>query len=164
VFTKGKKFVAMSIVMFGICVVSALSQAAYADDSIGKQMTPLERESSSPRGTLKNPYTDKPDKIVEGHELFMNYGCNGCHGGTGGGGMCPPLNSEVWFYGSEDDTLFRLITLGSDALQKEGFIKKSSSIGPMPAMGPGIKSDDDLWKILAWIRSIYKGDPKRRDW
>jgi hypothetical protein len=24
----------------------------------------------------------------------------------------------------------------------------------MPAMGSVVKSDDDLWKIIAWIRSV----------
>jgi hypothetical protein len=29
----------------------------------------------------------------------------------------------------------------------------------MPAMGPIIKNSDDLWKILAFVRSRYDGDP-----
>jgi hypothetical protein len=32
----------------------------------------------------------------------------------GGGGMGPLLTNQVWVYGSDDDTLFRLISLGSD--------------------------------------------------
>ena len=36
----------------------------------------------------------------------MSAGCNGCHGGTGGGGMGPPLTNQIWVYGSDDDTLF----------------------------------------------------------
>jgi len=27
-------------------------------------------------------------------------------------------------------------------------------VGPMPAMGNAIKTSDDLWKIIAWIRSV----------
>ena len=50
----------------------------------------------------------------------MTAGCNGCHGGGGGGGMCPPLTNDTWVYGRDDDTLFRLITLGTDDLQKQG--------------------------------------------
>jgi hypothetical protein len=32
-------------------------------------------------------------------------------------------------------------------------------VGPMPPMGPIIKNSDDLWKILAFVRSRYDGDP-----
>ena len=44
-------------------------------------------------------------------------GCNGCHGGGGGGGMCLPLTNETWVYGPDDDTLFRLVALGSAELK-----------------------------------------------
>jgi hypothetical protein len=74
----------------------------------------------------------------------------------GGGGMGPPLTNEVWVYGKDDDTLFRLVALGSDGLKKQGYSRKGSEnvVGPMPPMGKIVKSTDDLWKIIAWIRSI----------
>jgi len=99
--------------------------------------------ASTPKGQLKNPY-------------FMSAGCNGCHGGTGGGGMGPPLTNQVWVYGKDDDTLFRLIALGSQDLQKQGYNRTGaeSAVGPMPPMGGVVKTDDDVWKIIAWIRSV----------
>ncbi|HTQ10697.1 MAG TPA: c-type cytochrome, partial [Fimbriimonadaceae bacterium] len=102
----------------------------------------------------------------EGRKLFLSYSCNGCHGGNGGGGMCPPLSNETWVYGSDDDTLFRLVALGSDQLQAAGYyrIGMENVIGPMPPFGELVKSDDELWKIIAFVRSIYNGDPKRRNW
>jgi len=39
-------------------------------------------------------------------QKFKSAVCNGCHGGTGGGGMGPPLTNQIWVYGSDDDTLF----------------------------------------------------------
>ena len=79
--------------------------------------------------------------------------------------MCPPLNGDVWFFGIQDDTLFRLVTLGSLDLQKHGFEHLGGPSGmPMPPFGTLIKSDEELWKILTWIRSIYKGDPKKKTW
>jgi hypothetical protein len=48
------------------------------------------------------------------------------------GGIAALLTNEVWKYGDDDDTLFRLITLDTgslspgDALQKEGFVCKGS--------------------------------------
>jgi len=128
--------------------------------------SPEEVVKDAPKGTLRNPYTDDSEKVKEGRQLFLSYSCNGCHGGNGGGGMCPPLSNDVWVYGSDDDTLFRLVTLGSDKLQAAGYyrIGMENVVGPMPPFGPLIKSDDELWKIIAFVRSIYDGDPKRRNW
>lgn len=88
--------------------------------------------------------------------------------------MCPPISNEVFVYGSDDDTVFRLVTLGSDELQKAGYFRKGMEgvVGPMPPFGIALDEDsdpiitdaDDLWKIIAWLRTQYKGDPKRRDW
>jgi mono/diheme cytochrome c family protein len=118
--------------------------------------TPPELVAATPKGQLKSPYPDFAKAAEEGHQKFMAAGCNGCHGGTGGGGMGPPLTNPVWVYGKDDDTLFRLVTLGSDGLQKQGYSRKGSEnvVGPMPAMGTVVKTDDDLWKIIAWIRSV----------
>ena len=92
----------------------------------------------------------------EGHKKYMAAGCNGCHGGTGGGGMGPPLTNPVWVYGKDDDTLFRIVALGSDGLQKQGYARKGSEnvVGPMPSHGTIVKSNDDLWKIISWIRTV----------
>lgn len=56
---------------------------------------------------------------------------------------------------------YPLVTLGSDELQKKGYTRQGlgAVVGPMPPMGPIIKDSDDLWKILAFIRSRYDGDP-----
>jgi mono/diheme cytochrome c family protein len=145
-------------------VASAADNPPTAADNSTASMSPAERVKSAPRGSLKNPYTGQADKIAAGHELFMSYGCSGCHGGTGGGGMCPQINGDVWFYGLEDDTLYRLIVLGSVDLQKAGFDRLGGPGLQMPPMGGIIKTDDELWKIIAWIRSIYAGDPKKKTW
>jgi mono/diheme cytochrome c family protein len=117
---------------------------------------PEEVAKSAEKGSLKSPISDPKSAAGEGQKVFMAAGCNGCHGGTGGGGMGPPLTNEIWIYGSDDDTLFRLIALGSDGLKAEGYGRKGSEsvVGPMPAHGKIVKSSEDLWKIIAWIRSI----------
>jgi mono/diheme cytochrome c family protein len=116
----------------------------------------------TPKGQLHNPYKDsQADIVAQGAVLFRSYPCSGCHGGNAGGGMCPPLTTSDWIYGGDDDTLFRLVTLGSDELQKKGYARQGliNAAGPMPSMGPIIKNSDDLWKILAFVRSRYDGDP-----
>jgi mono/diheme cytochrome c family protein len=111
-----------------------------------------------PKGQIKNPYKDtQADIVAQGEHLFLSYGCNGCHGGGGGGGMCPPLTNDTWVYEGDDDTLFRLVTLGSDALQAQGYSRhgRENVVGPMPPFGLIVKSTDDLFKMFAFVRSRY---------
>ncbi len=99
-----------------------------------------------------NPYTGDPKAIKEGRGVYFLYSCNACHGGTGGGGMAgaSPLFDDQWNYGSDDETLFKLM---------KGQIPGQI----MPAVGKNM-TDDEIWKVFAWIRSIYKGDPSLINW
>lgn len=108
------------------------------------------------KGSLKNPFKGDKAKAEEGHKIYMAAGCNGCHGGSGGGGMGPPLTNAVWIYGNDDDTLYRLITLGSKDLAAAGYSRKGSESvkGPMPAFKDIVKSEEDMWKLIAWIQSL----------
>lgn len=127
-------------------------------------MTPLERIKSAPLGTLKNPYKHELNEMaIWGKQSYMSNSCNGCHGGTGGGGMCPPLSNATWVYGKDDDTLYRLIVLGSDEFQKQyGKTRqgRENVVGPMPGFGHIVKTDDDVWRMISYIRTIYNDDPK----
>lgn len=141
----------------------AKPEAAAAAPAAGATMTPVERADSAPQGSLKNPYKDDDAAIVAaGSKLYLGYGCNGCHGGNGGGGMCPPLTNDTWVYGGDDDTLFRLVAYGSQILQSKGYSRKAqeSVVGPMPQMGQVVKTDDELWRILVFVRSNYHGSPE----
>jgi mono/diheme cytochrome c family protein len=122
----------------------------------GDATPPLDLIKATPKGGLHNPYNDQIDALAEeGHKKYLSFGCNGCHGGGGGGGICPPLTNDTWVYGGDDDTLFRLVALGSDELQKQGYkrIKQEVVVGPMPPFGAIIKTSDDLWKVIAFNRA-----------
>jgi mono/diheme cytochrome c family protein len=129
-------------------------------------MTPFQRAVSTPRGMLESPYQNPARVAKEGLEIYRSLDCGGCHGGGGGGGMAAPLTNSVWIYGDDDDTLFRVIALGTgslspgNAFRKQGFTRKGSEavVGPMPPYGNISKSSDDLWKIIAWIRSRRSTD------
>lgn len=99
-----------------------------------------------------NPYTGNAEAIKEGRGVYFKYSCNACHGGTGGGGMAgaPPIFDDTWNYGSDDETLRKVI---------RGEIPNQI----MPAFGQSM-TDDEIWKVLAWIRSLYKGDPSKINW
>jgi mono/diheme cytochrome c family protein len=143
--------IAVSLLLLG----SAASPTVAAEEALAAGGSPLETARNAEKGSLKSPYADFERVAAEGRQKYLSAGCNGCHG-MGGGGMGPPLTNQVWVYGKDDDTLFRLIALGSDELQKQGYSRKGSEnvVGPMPPFGQIVKSDDDLWKIIAFIRSV----------
>jgi hypothetical protein len=142
----------------------AADEAAAAGEDLcckqGDETPPLELVQQVPPGGLHNPY-DWKKLVAESPEdylvkQFRLPGCNECHGGGGGGGFCPALSQGVWFWGNTDDVLFRLIAMGSKALEEQGFtrIQWGTVKAPMPEMGHVIKTSDHLWKIVSFIRSI----------
>jgi len=148
-------FVVLAVMGYALEAAVAADAPKPADPAAVK---PAELVAKTPKGQLKNPYKDtQADIVAQGEHLFLSYGCNGCHGGGGGGGMCPPLTNDVWVYGGDDDTIYRLATLGSDELQKAGYTRKGREnvVGPMPPFGGIIRNADELWKIIAFIRSKY---------
>jgi mono/diheme cytochrome c family protein len=125
----------------------------------GDPTPPTELVAKVPLGQLQSPYPDYAKLAKDDPDLVKQFrlpGCNECHGGTGGGGFCPALSQGVWFWGNTDDVLFRLITLGSAELEKQGFNRYQYGTvhAGMPAMGVTIPTSDQLWKIIAFIRSI----------
>ncbi|MYH30444.1 MAG: quinoprotein dehydrogenase-associated putative ABC transporter substrate-binding protein [Acidobacteria bacterium] len=97
-----------------------------------------------------NPFTGNADMAAEGRTLYFQVGCQGCHGGGGGGGMATSVIDDAWTFGSDDDVLFRLI---------KGEIPEQT----MPTVY-SVLEDEEVWQILAFIRSVYAGDPGRIDW
>ncbi|KIE58348.1 cytochrome C [Methylacidiphilum kamchatkense Kam1] len=88
----------------------------------------------------KNPYTPSDKTVVsQGKELYFKMGCNGCHGAGGGGGMCPSFIDDTWVFGSDDQTLFKLI---------KGQIPQQT----MPRMFGGVLTDDEIWKVITFVR------------
>jgi mono/diheme cytochrome c family protein len=98
-----------------------------------------------------NPFANSEDAVLEGRKLYLNYGCAGCHGMGGGGGMGKPIIDDEWKFGSDDKTLFKLV---------RGEIPQQT----MPnAIGKAM-NDEEVWKVLVYVRSLYAGDPARIDW
>jgi mono/diheme cytochrome c family protein len=62
----------------------------------------------------------------------------------------PNLTGESWIYKPTDETLFRTIRNGREGTNMAGWSDTLSS--------------DEIWKIIAFIRSIYKGDPSKIVW
>jgi cbb3-type cytochrome c oxidase subunit III len=87
---------------------------------------------------VKNPFEGRPDAIKEGEKIF-DAKCSECHmDGTGGAG--PNLTDDTWIYGGSDAAVFETISYGRK--------------GGMPSWKKEL-SKDDIWKVIAFIRSIY---------
>jgi mxaJ protein len=97
-----------------------------------------------------NPFAGNAEMIAEGRKLYFQVGCQGCHGGGGGGGMATSLIDDSWKFGSDDETLFKLI---------KGQIPQQI----MPVVYSSLP-DENVWKMLAFIRSVYAGDPAKINW
>lgn len=111
---------------------------------------PIFRSVAIAQEVVKNPYTGDPEAIVEGERLYLEIGCHGCHGPKGEGATGPDLTDDVWRYRPTDATLFKAISRG-----RPGTL--------MPPWG-GKLTPDQIWKIIAFIRSLYKGDPSKALW
>lgn len=131
----------------------------------GDRTPPFKLIAETPPGELNNPYDWRelaaenekdPDYLVK---QFRAPGCGQCHGANGGGKFCPTLNAGAWSWGNTDDVLFRLIALGSVELEKQGWTRyqQGEIKAPMPEMGQVVKTSDQLWKIVSYIRSINPG-------
>lgn len=102
-----------------------------------------------------NPYTGNHEAIKEGQKLYALYECYLCHGNGGGARRGPSIIDDKWTYGSDDETLRRLI---------RGEIPDQIMDDPRYNVPGKVMTDDELWKILAYVRSMYEGDASRIDW
>jgi cytochrome c(L) len=106
-------------------------------------------QDASPAKKL-NKFTGNAEAIKEGRALYLKYGCSGCHGVGGGGGMGPPLIDDVWKFGSSDEAVYKVI--------------KGQTQTTMPNVFGQQMTDDEIWKMVAYIRSVYAGDKSKISW
>ena len=99
-----------------------------------------------------NPFTGDSTAIAEGRQLYLKYNCYGCHGQRGGGGMGKPINDTRWAYGGDDASVFETIMEG-----------RQGGMPSFKALASDIE-EEDVWKMIAYIRSFYTGDPDAIVW
>jgi mono/diheme cytochrome c family protein len=104
-----------------------------------------------PTAKRLNKFNGKAEAIKEGRALYLKYGCSACHGVMGGGGMAPPISDDAWKFGSSDEVLYKLI---------KGQIPNAT----MPRMLGDQMTDDEIWKVIAYVRSVYVGDRGKVNW
>lgn len=138
-----------AVILCLIAVELGLAGAVHAQDT-DADSTQNSATAESPEKL--NPFTGDSLAIAEGRKLYLKYNCYGCHGTMGGGGMGKAINDTEWVYGADDASVFKTITEGSQ--------------GGMPSFKQlaGDIEEEDIWKIIAYIRSFYKGDPDAIVW
>lgn len=108
--------------------------------------------------------------IAEGHRLATLVGCPSCHGSNndGKGAVWTPVD---WKFGQiAPPALARAIAPYSNAglarLIRHGQMRNGASVFVMPAVSMTNLADDDVGRIIAWLRSLRpaKGDVTEPTW
>src|SRR5579862_5621498 len=81
-----------------------------------------------------DPYSGNPAAIADGHRLFIEMNCAGCHGYDGKGAMGPNLTDKLWRHGGAPASVYASISEGR-------------SMG-MPAWGRALPPES-IWKLVA---------------
>ena len=124
---------------------------------IERTLAPWARERSVERRAPKgeNPYVSDPAAIATGFDHYRE-NCVMCHGAPGAAGaeLSKGLNPSAPSLGKgendrPDGVLF-------------WFIKHGIRMTPMPAWGP-THSDEEIWKIVAFIRHLPNLTAQERD-
>ncbi|MGZ8218427.1 cytochrome c(L), periplasmic [Methylomagnum sp.] len=100
--------------------------------------------------TGKNPYNGDHAAIEKGHSLYLT-GCSGCHGHEAEGKLGPGLADDYWTYprALTDVGLFEIFWGGAQGM-----------MGPQSTN----MNADEMLHVMAWLRSLYKGDPAKAEW
>ncbi len=83
-----------------------------------------------------NPFSSEAD-VQQGGALFQTH-CSYCHGSSGEGGRGADLTAGISRHGGRDLDLFASIRLGIAGTE----------------MGPVRASDDEVWKLVAFVKRI----------
>jgi len=97
--------------------------------------------------------------VEEGGRLAKIYGCRGCHNANAEGSVWP---DPPWFVASiAPPGIARKIADYSDAevvrLIRHGVRKDGTSLFIMPTVAHRFIADDDLGKLIAWLRTVKPG-------
>lgn len=106
-------------------------------------------------GTLERVPQGLTGLLGEGEELYIETGCSGCHGGTGGGGIGPSLaNGEVHltFTTLEDQVLWvaqgsAIVGTGNNYASPDGRVRQVA--GQMPGFGLGAATELHMEELIA---------------
>ena len=132
------------------------------------KIVPADLVKNTPKGKLSNPYKDtQADIVAQGQSLFRSYSCSGCHGGNGVGGnqsgstvRAPGL---AGLYGSPVTLTDGRIVTADDRYIRDCILapdtQRVASYPPVMPSFAGQISEEDLLKIIAYIKSLVPESP-----
>jgi cytochrome c oxidase cbb3-type subunit 3 len=123
------------MLLHSTCLASGIVLALIAGTS------PATAQIASPSAAVtRNPLAGDPKAIIDGAVLFRQE-CAFCHGVSARGGMRgPDLTTGSWTHGGSDADVSTTITGGV----------------PGTAMPPNKLTDDEVWRIVAYLRTLEK--------
>lgn len=99
---------------------------------------------------INNPLKINDENILKGKKLWRKTGCYSCHGGNAEGGVGPSLQDDVWVYKPNDKMLFKTIAKGRK--------------GTVMVAWESELTNNEIWEIIIFIRSLYTGDKSKIIW
>ena len=177
---KSTLFVGMLLVASLTLSLQANAACSLVSNKDGKPLAIKAVETDSPEAkefleTCNNPYTKKyasdPEAAKAGRKVFTLNNCSGCHGGNLEGVMAPSLHKGggndiydgKWAYAKNktDKGMFETIAGGGSDTSVSNRGVMITFHNQLPAhMGDGL-STDDILKVIAYIRTKYKGDDEK---
>lgn len=133
------------IALIAVALLTAAGAAQAGAGGIDDEAKPV-----AARDADTNPYTGDAAAIAAGKDLWRDTGCYSCHGGLAEGGLGPNLTDDTWVYKPTDKMLFKTISRGRSGTNMVGW---SADLDP-----------DQIWQVIAYIRSLYLGSPKKIIW
>ena len=133
------------IALIAVALLTAAGAAQAGAGGIDDEAGP-----AAARNADTNPYTGDAAAIAAGKDLWRDTGCYSCHGGLAEGGVGPDLTDDTWVYKPTDKMLFKTISKGRSGTNMVGW---SADL-----------DDDQIWRLVAYIRSLYLGSPKKIIW
>ena len=148
--------VALTVLVFIAAVPHAPSTADPGDDELAQILQAKNEDTPAVRQfkeTGKNPYNKEPYAIEQGFRLARAVACTHCHAGDLSGLIGPSLATGNWRYpkNGTDKGMFQTLYFGTG--------------GGMAAWGKiGSLTAEEILKVMAFVRSKYRGDPKNITW
>ncbi|OLB42652.1 MAG: hypothetical protein AUG14_09775 [Candidatus Rokubacteria bacterium 13_1_20CM_2_68_19] len=140
---------ALLVLLLAAAIPHARSTADPGDDELAQLLQAKSDDTAAVRQfkeSGKNPYNRDPDAVAAGFKLARAYACTHCHGGDLSGLIGPNLTSGNWRHlrNGTDKGMFQTLYFGTSA--------------GMAAWGKiGALTEDDILKVIAFVRSKYRG-------
>lgn len=143
-YPSAKADITFSHIIEGTPLDLSVAKSADASKSIEADAFDRFKQSGS------NPYNCNSRAVEAGYSLFLS-ACSGCHGHEAEGKLGPGLADDYWTYpqNATDKGLFETLFGGAQGMMGPQYVNLSN---------------DEMLQIMAWLRSVYQGKPKKAKW